>query len=129
MVKERSFIVYLLLTIVTCGIYAIYFWYVYTEDLNAITEGDGEPLQNYIVVILLSIITCGIYKYVWMYKLGNKLQMNGPRYNVNIQENGTTILLWTILGAFLLGIGPIVAQYFLINNFNELAVRYNNPKM
>lgn len=129
MVKERSFIVYLLLSIITCGIYSIYFWYVYTEDLNNITEGDGAPLQNYIVVILLSIVTCGIYSYVWMYKLGNKLQMNGPRYNVSIQENGTTILLWAILGAFLFGIGPIVAHYFLINNFNELAVRYNNPKM
>lgn len=129
MVKERSFIVYLLLSIITCGLYSIYFWYVYTEDLNNITEGDGAPLQNFIVVILLTIVTCGIYKYVWMYQLGNKLQMNGPRYNVCIQENGTTILLWAVLGIFLLGIGPIVAHYFLINNFNELAVRYNYPKM
>ena len=34
--KQRSFVVYLLLNIVTCGIYGIYFWYVFTENLNQI---------------------------------------------------------------------------------------------
>ena len=36
---NRSFWVYLLLSIVTCGLYSIYFWYVYVEDLNTIFYG------------------------------------------------------------------------------------------
>ena len=39
---NRSFWVYLLLSIVTCGLYSIYFWYVYVEDLNTMFYGDGE---------------------------------------------------------------------------------------
>lgn len=126
MIKERSFLMYLLLTIVTCGIYSIYYWYTYTEELNRMTDGDGEPLQDYIVVLLLSIITCGIYKYIWLYKVGNKLVKNGPRYGVSFSEDGSTILLWYILGSFI-AIGPFMAVYFLTNNFNTLAIRFNNP--
>lgn len=33
---NRSFWFYLLLTFLTCGLYSIYFWYVYVEDLNTI---------------------------------------------------------------------------------------------
>ena len=51
---NRSFWVYLLLSIVTCGLYSIYFWYVYVEDLNTIFYGDGEDSPNYIIVLLLS---------------------------------------------------------------------------
>ena len=39
---NRSFWFYLLLTFLTCGLYSIYFWYVYVEDLNTIFYGDGE---------------------------------------------------------------------------------------
>ena len=51
---NRSFWVYLLLSIVTCGLYSIYFWYVYVEDLNTVFYGDGEDSPNYIIVLLLS---------------------------------------------------------------------------
>ena len=54
---NRSFWVYLLLSIVTCGLYSIYFWYVYVEDLNTIFYGDGEDSPNYIIVLLLSWVT------------------------------------------------------------------------
>ena len=44
---NRSFWVYLLLTFRTCGLYSIYFWYVYVEDLNTVFYGDGEDSPNY----------------------------------------------------------------------------------
>ena len=43
---NRSFWVYLLLTFLTCGLYLIYFWYVYVEDLNTVFYGDGEDSPN-----------------------------------------------------------------------------------
>ena len=59
---NRSFWFYLLLTFLTCGLYSIYFWYVYVEDLNTIFYGDGEDSPNYIIVLLLSWVTCGILR-------------------------------------------------------------------
>ena len=96
---NRSFWVYLLLSIVTCGLYSIYFWYVYVEDLNTIFYGDGEDSPNYIIVLLLSWVTCGIYGVYWRYKQANRMYRESyDRYGVMIEENGSAILLWTLLG-------------------------------
>ncbi len=126
MIKQRSFGIYLLLSIITCGIYSIIFWYQYTEDINEICRGDGHESPNYIIVILLSIITCGIYGYIWYYSQANRLQAAANKYGISIQGNGTIVLLWMILGSLLFGIGPFIAFYILINNMNQVAIAYNN---
>lgn len=125
MIKRRSLLTLILLSIITCGIYNIIFWYSYSDDMNRICQGDGKDTKNYIIVLLLSFITCGIYYWVWLYGVGNRLCENAPRYGTNFQENGTTILLWMVIGSMLCGIGSFVAMHILIKNMNELADRYN----
>ena len=54
--KQRSFVVYLLLNIVTCGIYGIYFWYVFTENLNQICAEkvpNDKPSMNFLLFLAL----------------------------------------------------------------------------
>jgi len=124
-IKERSFFVYILLSIITCGIYGIVFWYQYVNDLNTICDGDGKETQNYVVVFLLTIVTCGIYNYIWLYGMGNRLQESAPRYGLTFSENGTSVLMWYLFGSLLCGIGPFIAMHILIKNMNVLAKRYN----
>ena len=45
-----EFIVVILLSIITCGIYSIFYWYKFTEDLNTLGRGDGQDSPNYIIV-------------------------------------------------------------------------------
>lgn len=125
MIKQRSFITMLLLTIITCGIYGIIFWYQYSDDMNTVCNGDGKQTQNYLIVILLSIITCSIYYWIWVYGVGNRLSSNAPRYGTRFNEDGTTILLWMIIGSLLCGLGTLYAQYLLVKNMNILAEQYN----
>lgn len=125
MVKQRSLVTLILLSIITCGIYGIVFWYQWTEDVNKMCQGDGQDSSNYIVVILLSMVTCGIYGLYWYYKMGNRLQQNAPRYGMAFSENGTSVLLWMVIGSLLCGIGAFVAMYILIKNTNSLANAYN----
>ena len=79
-------------------------------------------------LFFLSLITCGIYAWFWYYNLGNRLAANGPRYGLSIQENGTTVLLWQIFGAFICGIGPFVAMHILIKNSNKICNAYNRAQ-
>lgn len=123
--QDRNFWMYLLLSIVTCGIYSIYWWYVFVNDLNTLGQGDGEESPNYIVVILLSIVTCGIYNYFWYYKQGNRMQKIGQRNGVQIDENGTSLLLWFLLGSLLCGVGPWISIYMMTRNMNKLCASYN----
>lgn len=129
MIKQRSLLTYILLSLVTFGIYSIYFWYTYTDDLNTVCAGDGEETTNYILVLLLSMVTCGIYGYIWYYKVGNRLQNNAPRYGLFFSENGTTALLWLLFGSLVCGIGPFVAMHIFIKNLNALGAAYNNYNM
>ena len=125
MIEQRNFWIFFLLNFITCGIYGIYFWYKFAEDMNRICYGDGKETQNYLIVFLLSLITCGIYYWIWVYGVGNRLQENATRYGYNLTENGTSVLLWMIVGSLLCGFGFYYAQYILINNMNLLAERYN----
>lgn len=126
--KQRNFILYFLLTMVTCGLYGIYFWYMFVVDLNKVCAEkvpNDKPSPNYIVVALLTIITCGIYYYVWLYGQGNRMSDAAKGYGMEFHETGTTYLLWFLLGAFVCGLGPIFGVYLMIRNMNTLAENYN----
>ena len=122
---NRGLVSYILLTIITCGIYSWYFVYKMAHDVNVACAGDGEKTSGLVKYILLSLITCGIYNIIWQYSLANRLASNAPRYGMNFQENGTTVLLWIIFGSIICGIGPFVAMNILIKNSNKICHAYN----
>lgn len=122
---DRSLIGWLLLSLVTCGIYSFYFLYCLARDVNTLCQDDGDYTPGLAEFILLSFVTCGFYAYYWYYKIGNRLQANAPHYGLVFQENGTTVLLWQIFGALLCGLGPIFAMNIIINNTNAMATAYN----
>lgn len=123
--QDRNFIVVILLSIITCGLYGIYYWYKFTEDLNTLGRGDGQDSPNYIIVLILSSITCGIYGFYWYYKQGNRMQAIGQRNGIQINESGTTLLLWILVGTLLCGLGPLIACYMMTKNMNILCTAYN----
>ena len=122
---SRSLIVYILLTLVTCGFYSWYFIYSLARDVNIVCAGDGKNTPGLLKYLLLSLITCGIYSFFWQYSLGNRLADNAPRYGMTFQENGTTVLLWNLFGVLICGIGPLVGLHIIIKNTNSLCGAYN----
>ena len=124
MIKKKDFVTVLLLTIVTCGIYGYYYYYVMTRDINKMVGNDGKGTEP-AMVVLLSIVTAGFYDIYWYYNNGNRIQRTAQVNGVPCEENGNTYLLWYLVGMLVCGIGPLVAMYFLIKNFNLLADAYN----
>lgn len=122
---DRNIVMYVLLTIVTCGIYGYWFIYQLAQDVNEMCKDDGQKTGGLLAFILLSYITCGLYAYYWYYQLGNRLQANASRYGITVPESGTTILLWCLVGLLVCGIGPLVAMHFIIKNTNAMAIAYN----
>ena len=126
---KRSLGIYILLSFVTCGIYSWVFIYYLAKDMNIVCAGDGDETPGLLMFVLLSFITCGIYSIYWYYKLGNRQAANAHRYNVNITENGTSVMVWILVGSLIMGIGFFVAIHILIKNMNLLAYAYNNTHM
>lgn len=123
---DRSFIKTLLLSIVTCGIYALIVWCQIPTDLNLIAgRYDGKKTMHYLLAGLLTVPTCGIYAFVWFHglsaRIGNELQRRGIPYSFGASD----FWLWYVLGSLLFFAGPIVYTCKLFKAMNLLSEDYN----
>lgn len=124
MKTNRSLMGYILLTIITCGIYPLFFWHGYVRDVNQICAGDGRNTNGIVMLFVLSLLTLGIYGFVWEYGMQNRLRDNAQRYNAGIIPGGGSVLGWQIFGSLLFGIGSFVAMYIQIDSLNRMAYAY-----
>ena len=122
---NRDLVAYILLSLVTCGIYGYWFVYKMAQDTNTICEGDGNNTPGLAAFILLSIITCGIYSIYWQYQLAKRMDDNAPRYGVTLTEHASDVLLWLLLGTFICVFLSYVGVNYNIKNLNTMSAAYN----
>lgn len=77
-IKKRNVALAILFTIITFGIYGIYWFVCLTNDSNTICPEKKTASGG--LAFLFSIITFGIYGLYWNYKLGDKLTGSGALY-------------------------------------------------
>lgn len=111
--KERNIAVSLILTIITCGIYGIYWFVVLTDDIRY-ASGDNEAPSGG-MAFLLTIVTCGIYTIYWAYKMGKTLVIAKEKNKLRAEDNSVLYLILQVIG---LG---IVNYALLQNELNEIA--------
>ncbi len=69
-IQPRDLVKTIILSIITCGIYGI-FWYVnLTNELNMLYKEKGDKSGG--TCFLLTLVTCGIYGFFWAYNYGTK---------------------------------------------------------
>ena len=117
---QRNIAVSIILSLVTCGIYGLYWMYKIVEELNEASENNGTSGG---MVILLSIVTCGIYMFYWMYKAGGYVNTAKTRRGMPSDSNSGIIYL--VLCIF----GLSIVSYCLIQNeLNQIAAYHGAPK-
>lgn len=121
MIKQRKIAKYVLLQIVTLGIYGLFFWSDWTEDLNKMCEDDDNESANYILVFILDIFSLGLYSFIWNYGQSERMYRIAPQYGISLKHGGSYILLLRTILFFL----PVVGSVEKIKLFNTLAVAYN----
>ena len=94
--EYRDIAVAIILSIVTCGIYAIVWIISLTNDANKVADRPTDTSGG--MVVLLTIITCGIYGIYWNYKMGQKIYEAGQRYNKSINDNSVLYLVLSLFG-------------------------------
>lgn len=113
-ITSRGIAVSIVLSIITCGIYSLYWLYCIVTDLN-MASGETEDTSGGLVVIL-DIVTCGIYLLYWYYKAGGKV--NKIHYLNNQPQDSSLGLLYLLLSLF--GFG-IVSIALIQNELNKVA--------
>lgn len=124
--RKRGLLKYILLSIVTFGIYSIVFWSVVSTDINTIaTRHDGRNTMHYcFVIFLLAPITLGIFAIVWTHGLCNRIGRELQRRNLGYRFDASTFWLWGVLGAFII-VGPFIYMHKLCTAMNKLEESYN----
>ena len=112
MIKERNIITQILLTIVTCGIYGIY-WFITLTDDSA--KANNDPEFTGVKAFLFTLITCGIYGIYWNYKIGKELYEANQKRGINASDNSVLYLILSIFGL------SIVTYCLAQNELNTLA--------
>ena len=92
-VKEKSIGLCVVLSIVTCGIYGIYWLYTIAHDLNDLCESQNqEKGAEPGLVVVLGIVTCGIYSLYYLWKAG-KMVSSLTRSNGQHPSDDSIVLM------------------------------------
>ena len=109
-INKRSIVTAVILTIVTFGIYGIYWQYLLVKNVRALEGNSGSVTGE-----MLCIVFVPFYSLYWWYTRGvkTKTMMNERQFN----PTGDGII-YLLLGLFGLG---IVSSAIMQNDFNEFA--------
>ncbi len=117
MVAKKNIVTCIVLSIITCGIYGI-FWFISLTDDVRVVSGDTRLSGG--KAFLFTIITCGIYGYYWAYIMGKAMMQAKSSNDLPAEDNSLIYLLLQIFG---LGI----VNYCLIqNDLNMIADKNAN---
>jgi amino acid transporter len=110
-VEERNIAMCIILSLVTCGIYGLYWFVCLTEDTNAAANEEGT---SGVMALVFTLITCGIYGLYWAYKCGEKLDKAKTDRGMSASNGGVLYLILYIFGG-------IIAYALIQNELNKLA--------
>lgn len=107
---NRNIVVCIILTIITCGIYGIYWMYKLTEEVGG-WSGDRSISPG--GAVIFSLITCGIYAVYWCYRMGKQIYQAEMNNGMMASDDS---VLFVVLSIFGLGIVVYAILQSRINN-------------
>ena len=117
---QHSIAMCIVLSIITCGIYSI-FWVI--QIVNDLNEASRKPqATSGATVFLLGLVTCGICMLYWLYKSGEAV--NEAKAMRGMQADSNNGMIYLILGIF----GFSIVSYSLLQNeLNQIAAYHGAP--
>ncbi len=113
-INRRDLVLPIILSIITCGLYSIYWVICLVNDTNTVAR---EPnAQSGVVVVLLGLITCNIYMLYWFYTAAGKVNRAKVAHGLPADNNMGLIYVLLSLFGF-----EIVAMALLQNDLNQIA--------
>ncbi len=123
---NRGLLKYILLSIITFGIYPLVIMSCISSDINLIaSKYDGKKTMHYcLVFFIFSWLTFGIVPIVWMHRLYARIGREIRRRGISYSVGAGTFWGWGVLGSFIF-VGPFIALHKLFKAMNLLSADYN----
>ena len=114
MIQQRNIAVAIVLSIVTCGIYSIYWFIVLSDDVG---RANNNPKISGGIAFLLNLVTCGIYGIYWSYKMGKEMFEANQKAGISSSDNSILYLILSLFGF------QIITWAILQNEVNTFAAK------
>lgn len=123
---NRGLIKFILLSIITFGIYPLVVMSVISTDINIIASRyDGKKTMHFcLLAFIFAGLTLGIAPLVWYHRISNRIGNELARRGISYSFNAGSFWLWNIVGS-LITIGPLVYTHKLFKAMNLLCADYN----
>ena len=115
-IEKRNIVLYIILTICTCGIFGLY-WFVCLTDDSKKASNDWTSASGG-VSLLLTIVTCNIYGLYWAYKLGERLDYAANSRGIGDGSSNNKIL-FLVLQLFGFGIITYAIAQDMLNKISD----------
>lgn len=123
---NRGLIKFILLSIITFGIYALVAMSAMSTDINVIASRyDGKKTMHYcLLFFIFSWLTLGIAPLVWYHRISARMGAELKRRGISYSFGAGSYWGWCILGVAI-GVGPLVYFHKFFKAMNLLAADYN----
>lgn len=123
---NRGLLKFILLSLITFGIYGIVVMSCISSDINTIASRyDGKKTMHYcLVTFLFSWLTFGIVPIVWCHRLCSRIGTELSRRGIDYPFGAGTYWGWGVLGALIV-VGPFIYVHKLMKSMNLLSADYN----
>lgn len=95
MITQRNIAVAIILSLVTCGLYAIYWFIVLTNDVGKLSGDYNFTGGKH---FLLTLVTCGIWSFIWAYQVGKQVAEAQRVRGFAGTDNSVLYIVLTFLG-------------------------------
>ena len=123
---DRGLLKYILLSLITLGIYALVVNCHISSEINEVASRyDGKKTMHYaLLFFLIAPITLGIGAIVWQHKISNRIGAELTRRGQNYAFSASTFWLWGVLGSLIV-VGPFIYTHKFLKSMNLINADYN----
>lgn len=122
----RGLIKFILLSLITCGIYSIIYYSEISSSINLIaSKYDGKKTMHFcLMAFIVAPLTLGIGAIVWCHNISNRIGNELKRRNINYSFGASDFWIWNVLGSLIV-VGPFIYIHKLSEAMNKLSESYN----
>lgn len=120
-ITERSPAIVIVLSLLTCGVYFLFWIYSTTSELR---DGLGDPEIKPGLDVTLCVLTCSLWSIFVMYRNAQKVHAALLSRDPYAKDQSETVVL-LMMATLVVGASGLVAMYILQEELNKLA-RFNN---
>ncbi len=123
---DRSLLKFVLLNIITLGIYGIVILSNISNDINTIAQRyDNKHTMHYcLIAFIFSWLTLGIASLVWYHRISERIGNEQIRRGIPRKISAETFWIWSVLGSLII-VGPFIYMHKFLHSMNDLCEDYN----